>query len=160
MAGGGCWHPHRQDAENHQAPPRPTPADSPAQARPPRPLGRHAAAERDWLGDGHLDEESPRNPCGRGHGSADFSPDGGTAPLAERELQPPRVSRRSLFSGMQLVARGRAQRHQQEAAVASGDGEEDNGPVNQQPGAQAPPTLAPAPAGSSPPPSAFSFLNL
>lgn len=171
MGGGGSSHTQRQEAENHQPPPHLTSTDSPVHSRPPRPADPVTAAERDSPGeppdDGHPDTESSRNQSGRSgaagvqtdHESADFNADGGASPPTERELQLPGVSRLSLFSGMQLVTKGRAQCHS-EQMVVSGDGDDDQSPADQQPGVQASSTSSSAPAESSQPPSAFSFLNL
>lgn len=173
MGGGGSLHNHRQEAENHQPPPHLTSTDSPAQSRPSRPVDHDTTAERDCLGeppvdDGHSDMESPRNQserCGStavqtGRQSADFITDGDASPPREPQLQPPCASRLSLFNGMQLVCKGRAQHHGEQSMVG-GDGENDDlSPAHQQPSVQASSTCSPAPAESSQPPSAFSFLNL
>lgn len=167
MGGGGLL--HKQEAENHQPPPHLTSTDSPAQSRPSRPVDHDTTTERDLsgelpVGDGHSDKESSQNqsgPCGSttvqtGHQSADFNVDGD---VSSREPQPPRASRLSLFSGMQLVTKGRAQCHS-EPSMVGGNRDDDISPAHQQPSVQAPSTSSLAPAESSQPPSAFFFLNL
>lgn len=172
MGGGGSSHTQRQEAENHQPPPLLTSTDS--QSRLPHPVDpadHVSAAERDSPGkppdDGHPDKELPQNQSGQSgaagvqtdHESADFNADGGASPPTAREPQLPCVSRLSLFSGMQLVTKGRAQCHR-EQMVVGGDGDDEQSPAEQQPSVRAAATPSSAPAESSQPPSAFSFLNL
>lgn len=170
MGGGGSLHNPRQEAENHQPPPHLTSTDSPAQSRSSRPADCDTTAESDSSGeptvDGdHSDKESSQNQSGRcgsttvqmGHQSADFNMDGDISPPKEPQL--PCASRLSLFSGMQLVSKGRAQCHS-ERSMVGGDGDDDLSPAHQQPSVQASSTSSSALAESSQPPSAFSFLNL
>lgn len=172
MGGSGSLHNHRQEAENHQPPPPVTSTDWPVQSRPSRPADRDTAAERAPSGEppvdgGHSDKESSRKQSGRcgspavqtGHQSADFNTDGEVFPPREPRLQPPCASRLSLFSGMQLVTKGRAQCHD-EQSVVGGDRDDDISPAHQQPSVQDSSTSSSAPAESSQPPSAFAFLNL
>lgn len=171
MGGGGSLHNHRQEAENHQPPPLVTSTDSLALSPPSRPVDHDTTAERDSSGeppvdDGHSDKGSSRNQSGQcestavhmGHQSADFNTDGDASPPRELQLQPPCTSKLSLFSGMQLVSKGRAQ-HREQSMVGS-DGDEDVSPAHQQPSVQASPTSSSDTAESSQPTSAFSFLNL
>lgn len=172
MGGGGSSHAQRAEAENHQPPPLAS-TDSPAQCRQSRPVDHVTAAERDSHGepadDGHPHKELSQNQSRQSgaagvqtdHESADANADGTASPPTERELQLPCVSKLSLFSGMQLVTKSGAQCHRGEQDMAvGGDGNDDKSPADQQPSAQASSAPSSAPAESSQPPSAFSFLNL
>lgn len=167
MGGGGSLHNHRQEAESHQPQPHLTPTDLPAPSRPSRPGDHNATAEKDSPGglpayDSHSGNQSGGcglTPVQIGHQSEDFNTDGHASLPSEPELQPPCSSRLSLFSGMQLVTKGRAQ-CRSELPMVGGDRDSERSPAHLSPGVEASSTSSSAQAESSQPPSAFSFLNL
>lgn len=147
MAGVGWSQNAKQEAESHL-----TSTDLVAQSRPSRPVDHHTRAERDssaddrylWSESGGCESTAVQT----GHQSADFNTGDLSSPRTDPELQPPCSSRLSLFSGMQLVTK----RHS--------DLDDERSPAHQSPSIEAPSISSSAPAESSQPPSAFSFLNL
>lgn len=167
MGGSGSLLNHRQEAEHLQPPPHLTSTDLPAQSRPSRPVDHDTTAQRDSsrglpADDSHSPSQSgacSSTPVQADHKSADLNTDGLVSPPTEPELQPPCSSRLSLFIGMQLVTKGRAQCHS-ERSMDGSDGDDERSPAHQSPSVEASSTTSSAPTQSSQPLSAFSFLNL
>lgn len=171
---GGSSHAQRQEPESHQSPSNLTSTDLPLQSYPSCPVSR-VTAQTDSSGKLTDDSDQKKGPSqnqsepsrAAGVGLVDEASDINTNCCAsspvEQQCHQPCVSRLSLFSGMELVTKGRPLCHRETDVVVNGDGENPSdrtNSANHQPSVQAPPSCSSLASDGSQPVSAFSFLNL
>lgn len=167
---GGSSHAQRQEPESHQSPSNLTSTDLPVQSCPSCPVSR-VTAQKDSSGeltdDGDQKKEPSQNQSepsrAAGVELVDVNTNCCASPPVEQQCQQPCVSRLSLFSGMELVTKGRPPCHRETDVVVNGDGEnpsDSQSTANHQPSVQAPPSCSSLASDVSQPVSAFSFLNL
>lgn len=171
---GGSSYAQRQEPESHQSPSNLTSTDLPVQSYRSCPVSR-ITAQRDSSGELTDDSDPNKEPSqnqSEPNGAAgvklvDEASDVNTnccaSPPVEQQCQQPCVSRLSLFSGMELVTKGRPLCHGETDVVVNGDGEnpsDSQSAANHQPSVQAPPSCSSLASDGSQPVSAFSFLNL